>query len=68
MGDGGRGTLYSGSMSSSISLPVRVRTLGRCVVSVAGVRWGGVGWGGGGVLDVHGWLEWGGEVEGGEGM
>ncbi len=27
-GGGGVGTLYSGSMSSSISLPVRVRTLG----------------------------------------
>ena len=35
------GTLYSGSMSSSISLPVRVRTLG--VVLVGGDERGGRG-------------------------
>ena len=36
-------TLYSGSMSSSISLPVRVRTLGCAVVSMLVERWECVG-------------------------
>lgn len=40
MGRKGR-TLYSGSMSSSISLPVRVRTLGGGVSGVRYVLGGG---------------------------
>lgn len=55
---GGRYTLYSGSMSSSISLPVRVRTLEwrGCHVSVCTVEARSVGRWEGRVLDVHGFF------------